>query len=160
MSPHLYHKHNHLPGFIRRLAEMGLTPNTEIKITRRSPFRGPIEIEVRGVSLALGYGLASKILIKPIKKDGISLVTTSVVALIIWVGLNAIISGIFCRDMGCFIGFMIIFALAILYVFGILAIYTVAKRQNRNTVRWTTAAIVFSPVIVWIIYGLSWSKNQ
>jgi len=46
---------------------MGLTPNTEVRVMRRSLFRGPIEVEVRGVSLALGYGLASKVLVKPIR---------------------------------------------------------------------------------------------
>jgi len=67
MTPHHYHGHHHPPGFVRRLAEMGLTPNTEVKVVRRSLFRGPIEVEVRGVSLALGYGLASKVLVKPIQ---------------------------------------------------------------------------------------------
>jgi hypothetical protein len=38
--------------------------------------------------------------------------------------------------------------------------YRHAKRYNRNTVRWTTAAIVFSPVLAWIAYGLSWRKSQ
>lgn len=54
-------------GLVRRLAEMGLTPGTEIRILRRGPFRGPLEIEVRGVSLALGYGVASKVFVKPQK---------------------------------------------------------------------------------------------
>jgi Fe2+ transport system protein FeoA len=69
MTPHRYHGHHHLPGFVRRLAEMGLTPNTEVKVVRRSLFRGPIEVEVRGVSLALGYGLASKVLVKPAARE-------------------------------------------------------------------------------------------
>jgi len=67
MTPYRYHGHRHLPGFVRRLAEMGLTPNTEVKVVRRGLFRGPIEVEVRGVSLALGYGLASKVLVRPIQ---------------------------------------------------------------------------------------------
>ena len=67
MTPYRYHGRRHLPGFVRRLAEMGLTPNTEVKVVRRGLFRGPIEVEVRGVSLALGYGLASKILVRPIQ---------------------------------------------------------------------------------------------
>ena len=67
MTPHGHDGHHHLPGFVRRLAEMGLTPDTEVKVVRRGLFRGPIEVEVRGVSLALGYGLASKVLVKPIK---------------------------------------------------------------------------------------------
>ena len=51
-------------GLVRRLAEMGLTPGTEVKILRSAPFHGPLEIEVRGSSLALGYGVASKVFVK------------------------------------------------------------------------------------------------
>lgn len=51
-------------GLVRRLAEMGLTPGTEVTIVRSAPFHGPLEIEVRGVSLALGYGVASKVFVK------------------------------------------------------------------------------------------------
>jgi len=48
----------------KRLADLGLTPETKIKVLRRAPFWGPIEIEVRGSKLILGRGLASKILVK------------------------------------------------------------------------------------------------
>lgn len=51
-------------GLVRRLAEMGLTPGVEIKVLRRGPFRGPFEIEVRGVALALGRGVASKVFVR------------------------------------------------------------------------------------------------
>lgn len=51
-------------GLVRRLTEMGLTPGTEVKIVRSVPFHGPLEIEVRGSSLALGYGVASKVFVK------------------------------------------------------------------------------------------------
>jgi len=53
-------------GLARRLAEMGLTPGVEVKLLRRCPFRGPVEVEVRGVALALGYGVASKVFVKPL----------------------------------------------------------------------------------------------
>lgn len=56
-------------GLVRRLAEMGLTPGTEVKLLRKGPFRGPLQIEVRGVALALGYGVASKIFVKPLRKE-------------------------------------------------------------------------------------------
>jgi ferrous iron transport protein A len=49
---------------VRRLAEMGLTPGTEITIVRIAPLHGPVEIFVRGVSLALGRGIASRVLVK------------------------------------------------------------------------------------------------
>lgn len=54
-------------GLVRRLAEMGLTPGVEVKLLRKCPFRGPLQIEVRGVSLALGQGIASKVFVKPMK---------------------------------------------------------------------------------------------
>jgi len=56
-------------GLIRRLADMGLTPGVEVKLLRKCPFRGPLQIEVRGVALALGYGIASKVFVKPLKAE-------------------------------------------------------------------------------------------
>ncbi|MGQ9640638.1 MAG: FeoA family protein [Candidatus Bathycorpusculaceae bacterium] len=56
-------------GLLRRLAEMGLTPGTEVKILRKGLFSGPVEIEVRGVALALGHGVASKVFVKPLRKE-------------------------------------------------------------------------------------------
>jgi Fe2+ transport system protein FeoA len=52
---------------VRRLSEMGLTPGCELRLLRKCSFHGPIEIEVRGASLALGYDLASEILVQPIE---------------------------------------------------------------------------------------------
>lgn len=49
---------------VRRLAEMGLTPGTEVRIVRSAPMRGPIEVSIRGVSLALGRGVARRVLVK------------------------------------------------------------------------------------------------
>lgn len=56
-------------GAMQRLAEMGLTPGSEVKLLRKCSFHGPIEIEVRGVALALGYGLALKICVQPLKAN-------------------------------------------------------------------------------------------
>jgi len=47
----------------KRLQDMGLTPGTHIEMVNAAPFKGPIEIEVRGTSLALGRGLASHVYI-------------------------------------------------------------------------------------------------
>ena len=52
---------------VRRLSEMGLTPGCELKLLRKCGFRGPIEVEVRGAALALGYVLASEICVQPMK---------------------------------------------------------------------------------------------
>jgi ferrous iron transport protein A len=54
-------------GVVRRLSDLGLTPGCKIKLIRKCSFRGPVEIEARGVTLALGYGLSSKILVQPLK---------------------------------------------------------------------------------------------
>ncbi len=51
-------------GMVRRLMKMGLSPGSEIIVIRNS--LGPLIIEVRGVRLALGRGLASRILVEPI----------------------------------------------------------------------------------------------
>lgn len=56
-------------GLVRRLAEMGLTPGTEVKLVKKGSFSGPVEVEVRGVALALGRGVASKVLVKPVKDE-------------------------------------------------------------------------------------------
>jgi ferrous iron transport protein A len=42
---------------------MGLTPGTEITVTRHAPF-GPIGISVRGSELAIGRSIAMKIFVK------------------------------------------------------------------------------------------------
>lgn len=52
----------------KRLADLGLTSGTKIKVIKKAPFSGPVKIEVRGSRLVLGRGLASKILVK-VKQD-------------------------------------------------------------------------------------------
>jgi Fe2+ transport system protein FeoA len=56
-------------GLVRRLSEMGLTPGTEVTVVRSAPLHGPVEVKVRGVSLALGRGVASKIIVKGLERD-------------------------------------------------------------------------------------------
>ena len=48
----------------KRLADLGLTPGKVIKIIRKTLFSGPVQIEVSGSRLVLGWGLASKIIIE------------------------------------------------------------------------------------------------
>ncbi len=48
----------------KRLADLGLTPGTLLKVVKKAPLFGPIIIEVRGSKLVLGRGLASKVLVK------------------------------------------------------------------------------------------------
>jgi len=55
---------------IRRLNDMGLTPGTEILISRIAPLKGPIEIAVRGSKLALGEKIACNIFVEKPHKTG------------------------------------------------------------------------------------------
>ena len=50
-------------GFQRRLEDMGLTPGTRVMVVKSAPFHGPIEISVRGSRLAIGRGMAERILV-------------------------------------------------------------------------------------------------
>ena len=48
----------------KRLADLGLTSGTEIKVIGRTLFSGPVQIEVNGSRLVIGKGLASKIAVE------------------------------------------------------------------------------------------------
>ena len=50
-------------GLQRRLADMGLTPGTEIRVIN-SQMPGPVLIDLRGSRVALGRGVAQKILVE------------------------------------------------------------------------------------------------
>ena len=49
-------------GLQRRLADMGLTPGVQVRIIN-SQRPGPVVLEVRGSRLALGHGIAHKIMV-------------------------------------------------------------------------------------------------
>ncbi len=49
-------------GLQRRLADMGLTPGVRVKVIN-SGGRGPVVLDIRGSSLALGHGIAHKIMV-------------------------------------------------------------------------------------------------
>jgi Fe2+ transport system protein FeoA len=51
-------------GFKKRLMDMGLTPGTKVIVVKSAPFHGPLEILVRGSRLALGRGIAERILVE------------------------------------------------------------------------------------------------
>ena len=53
-------------GFMakKRLANLGIIPGVKIIKKRSALFRGPVEIIVKGSSLVLGRGLASRIMVK------------------------------------------------------------------------------------------------
>jgi DtxR family Mn-dependent transcriptional regulator len=50
-------------GAKKRLANLGIVPGVKIIKRKAAPFRGPVEILVRGTSLVLGRGLAAKIIV-------------------------------------------------------------------------------------------------
>jgi len=55
-------------GLVRRLAELGFTSGTKVKVLNSAP-SGPLLVMVRGSRVALGRGLAMKIIVKPEKGD-------------------------------------------------------------------------------------------
>lgn len=53
-------------GLTRRLADMGLLPGANIRVISNQ-MAGPLVVEVKGTRLALGYGMAQKILVTEIE---------------------------------------------------------------------------------------------
>ncbi|MCX8182166.1 MAG: ferrous iron transport protein A [Candidatus Methanomethyliaceae archaeon] len=53
-------------GLISRLCSLGITPGTVLKVLRRAPIGGPLELAVRSTKVAIGREVASKILVKPL----------------------------------------------------------------------------------------------
>lgn len=48
---------------VRRLLDMGITPNATIKIIEATTSKGPVEISVRGSNLALGHSIAANVFV-------------------------------------------------------------------------------------------------
>jgi ferrous iron transport protein A len=48
----------------KKLMVMGLLPNTPVTLLRRAPLGDPIQVDVRGVSLALRDNIAAEILVE------------------------------------------------------------------------------------------------
>lgn len=60
-------RHNprhHRWGFRKRLEDMGLTPGTKVTVVKSAPFHGPIEVRLRGSRLAIGRGMAQRIIVR------------------------------------------------------------------------------------------------
>ena len=51
-------------GLLARLAAMGIVPKVKVTVIRAAPLHGPIEVSLKGVSIILGYGVASKIYVR------------------------------------------------------------------------------------------------
>jgi DtxR family Mn-dependent transcriptional regulator len=51
---------------LRYLAELGITPGTEVEVVACAPYDGPITVRVKGMEQAIGPGLARQILVKKV----------------------------------------------------------------------------------------------
>jgi Fe2+ transport system protein FeoA len=58
-----WRKHFMTARFAKRLNDLGLTPGTKVTVVKSAPFNGPLEVSVRGSRLAIGRGMASRILV-------------------------------------------------------------------------------------------------
>ena len=52
-------------GYRRKLLAMGLTPGTELNVTRVAPMGDPVEIRVRGFKLSLRRDEAAAVQVEP-----------------------------------------------------------------------------------------------
>lgn len=55
-------------GVQLRLSSLGLRPGANVQVVGRGPGRGPILVEVNGTRVAIGRGLAKRILVLPAKE--------------------------------------------------------------------------------------------
>jgi ferrous iron transport protein A len=51
-------------GIRRRLEQMGIHPGDEVTVVRYGALKGPILIEIHGFQVALGRGIASRIIVE------------------------------------------------------------------------------------------------
>jgi len=51
----------------QRLTDLGVVPGTIVEVVGRGPFGGPLRICFRGTQLAIGSGLAHKVIVDPIE---------------------------------------------------------------------------------------------
>jgi len=51
-------------GFEHKLRQLGLFPGDSARVLRHAPLGGPILVEVEGRSIALGRGVASRVIVE------------------------------------------------------------------------------------------------
>ena len=51
-------------AFLRYLAEIGLTPGTEVEMSCRAPYDGPLTVKVGAVTRSIGVGAASRVFVQ------------------------------------------------------------------------------------------------
>lgn len=57
------------PGLLRYLAEIDLTPGTEVQVLARAPFDGPITLQVGDTEPVVGQGLAVQVLVEEVQDE-------------------------------------------------------------------------------------------
>ena len=50
-------------GVSSTLRQLGMLPGERVRVLRRAPLRGPLMVEVKGRSIAIGRGIAAKIFV-------------------------------------------------------------------------------------------------
>lgn len=53
-------------GLALRLARLGVRPGVVVRLVSSGPFSGPLLVEVEGLRVALGRGVARRILVRPL----------------------------------------------------------------------------------------------
>jgi len=56
-------------GLMNRLNRFGIYPGDVVRVVRQAPFQGPILLEVRGMEIALGRGIAFHIMVEVVACD-------------------------------------------------------------------------------------------
>ena len=51
-------------GMVRRMQAMGIRPGVTVTKLSAQPFRGPVSLQVGGMQVAVGYGLARRIMVE------------------------------------------------------------------------------------------------
>lgn len=54
------------PELLRYLAELGLKPQTTLRVLEQAPFKGPLTLEVNGQRLVIGHEVGSHIFVEPV----------------------------------------------------------------------------------------------
>lgn len=54
------------PGLYRNLSQMGIHPGDTIVVSGTGAFRGPLLVDIHGIRIALGRGVARKIVVQPL----------------------------------------------------------------------------------------------
>jgi len=54
------------PGLVRRLEEIGIRTGQAVTKVSGMPLRGPVVVQVGGTRVALGHGMAKKVMVGPV----------------------------------------------------------------------------------------------